>query len=75
MLCSKTCGRRETGVLVVCDRDGEAVAMLADEGASPAGSIADLVEQRRGDKHFLRLLDENLARHSRAIELFGGDRQ
>ena len=29
--------------LVVCDRDDDAVAALADEGAVPAGSIAELV--------------------------------
>jgi len=53
----------------VADVEGRSVSDVVRE------AIADLVEQRRGDKHFLRLLDENLARHRRAIESFGGDRQ
>jgi predicted DNA-binding protein len=32
-------------------------------------AIAALVEQRRSDKRFLRLLEENLDRHRQALEL------
>jgi hypothetical protein len=32
------------------------------------------VEQRRADKRFLRLLDDNLARHQQALELLRDDR-
>ena len=32
-------------------------------------AIAALVEQRRGDERFLRLLEENLARHERVLRL------
>ena len=32
-------------------------------------AIAALVERRRADQRFQRLLDENLARHERALEL------
>jgi len=36
-------------------------------------AIAALVEQRRGDKRFLGLLEETLARHQRALELLRDD--
>jgi predicted DNA-binding protein len=36
-------------------------------------AIAKLVEQRRRDKHFLRLLDDNLERHRRVLELLRDD--
>ncbi len=38
-------------------------------------AITKLVEQRRGDKEFLRLLEENLARHEQALQLLRDDRQ
>jgi predicted DNA-binding protein len=38
-------------------------------------AITKLVEQRRGDKEFLRLLEENLARHEQALRLLRDDRQ
>jgi Arc/MetJ-type ribon-helix-helix transcriptional regulator len=38
-------------------------------------AITALVEQRRSDKRFLRLLDDNLARHQRALELLRDDRR
>jgi len=47
----------------VADVEGRSVSDVVRE------AIADLVEQRRGDKRFLRLLDENLVRHRQAIEL------
>jgi predicted transcriptional regulator len=53
----------------VADVEGRSVSDVVRE------AIAELVEQRRSDKHFLRLLDENLARHRRAIELFGSEQQ
>ncbi len=36
-------------------------------------AITKLVEQRRGDKRFLRLLDDNLARHQEALKLLRDD--
>ena len=36
-------------------------------------AITMLVEQRRRDKRFLRLLDDNLARHQQALELLRDD--
>ncbi len=38
-------------------------------------AIAVLVEQRRTDKRFLRLLDDNLARHQQALKLLRDDQQ
>ncbi len=38
-------------------------------------AITALVEQRRRDKRFLRLLDDNLARHQQALKLLRDDRQ
>jgi predicted transcriptional regulator len=53
---------------VVADVEGRAVSDVVRE------AIAQLVEQRRRDKHFLALLDDNLARHQQAIELLRDDR-
>ena len=36
-------------------------------------AIAALVEQRRGDERFRRLLEENLARHRQALDLLRDD--
>jgi len=38
-------------------------------------AITALVEQRRTDKRFLRLLEDNLARHQEALKLLRDDRQ
>jgi Arc/MetJ-type ribon-helix-helix transcriptional regulator len=38
-------------------------------------AITALVEQRRSDKQFLRLLDNNLARHQQALELLRDDQR
>lgn len=38
-------------------------------------AIAVLVEARRGDEHFRRLLEENLARHQRLLDLLRDDEQ
>jgi predicted DNA-binding protein len=47
----------------VAEAEGRAVSDVVRE------AIAALVEQRRGDKQFLRLLEENLARHERVLRL------
>jgi hypothetical protein len=38
-------------------------------------AIAALVQHRRRDKRFRRLLEESLARHQQAIRLLGDDAQ
>ena len=38
-------------------------------------AIAALVEQRRSDKRFLQLLDDNLARHQKALGLLRDDQR
>ena len=38
-------------------------------------AITALVEQRRTDKRFLQLLDDNLARHQETLKLLRDDRQ
>ncbi len=53
---------------VVADVEGRTVSDVARE------AIAALVEQRRRDKRFLRLLDDNLARHQQALDLLRDDR-
>jgi predicted transcriptional regulator len=47
----------------VADVEGRSVSDVVRE------AITALVEQRRTDRRFLRLLDENLARHQQALEL------
>jgi predicted DNA-binding protein len=47
----------------VADIEGRPVSDVIRE------AIDALVEQRRGDERFLRLLEDNLARHRRALEL------
>jgi predicted DNA-binding protein len=49
----------------------QVVAEVEDRSVSDVvrEAIAKLVEQRRNDQRFLRLLDDNLARHQRALEL------
>jgi len=58
-------GRLQT----VADVEGRPVSDVVRE------AIAALVEQRRGDKRFLRLLEDNLARHRQALELLRDDQQ
>jgi Arc/MetJ-type ribon-helix-helix transcriptional regulator len=53
----------------VADVEGRSVSDVVRE------AITALVEQRRGDKRFLRLLDDNLARHRHALELLRDDAQ
>ena len=58
-------GRLQT----VADVEGRPVSDVVRE------AIATLVEQRRGDERFLRLLEDNLARHRRALDLLRDDQQ
>jgi Arc/MetJ-type ribon-helix-helix transcriptional regulator len=53
----------------VAEVEGRSVSDVVRE------AITALVEQRRGDKRFLRLLDDNLARHQEALNLLRDDRQ
>jgi predicted DNA-binding protein len=47
---------------VVADVEGRSVSDVLRE------AVAKLIEQRRRDKRFIRLLEENLARHQRLLE-------
>jgi predicted transcriptional regulator len=58
-------GRLQT----VADVEGRPVSDVVRE------AIAALVEQRRSDERFLRLLEENLARHRQALDLLRGEQQ
>lgn len=53
----------------VAEVEGRSVSDVVRE------AITTLVEQRRSDKQFLRLLEDNLARHRQALELLRDDRQ
>jgi predicted transcriptional regulator len=53
----------------IADVEGRTVSDVVRE------AITALVEQRRTDKRFLRLLDDNLARHQEALKLLRDDRQ
>jgi len=56
-------GRLQT----VADVEGRPVSDVVRE------AIAALVEQRRSDERFRRLLEENLTRHRQALELLRDD--
>jgi predicted transcriptional regulator len=58
-------GRLQT----VADVEGRPVSDVVRE------AIAALVEQRRNDERFLRLLEANLARHRQALDLLRDDRR
>ena len=58
-------GRLQT----VADVEGRPVSDVVRE------AIATLVEQRRGDERFRRLLEDNLARHRQALELLRDEQQ
>jgi predicted DNA-binding protein len=58
-------GRLQT----VADVEGRPVSDVVRE------AIAALVEQRRGDERFLRLLEDNLARHRQALDLLRDDQR
>jgi predicted transcriptional regulator len=47
----------------VAEVEGRSVSDVVRE------AIADLVERRRNDQRFIRLLEENLARHERALNV------
>jgi predicted DNA-binding protein len=51
----------------VAEVEGRSVSDVVRE------AITTLVEQRRGDERFLRLLEDNLARHRQALELLRDD--
>jgi predicted DNA-binding protein len=53
----------------------QVVAEVEDRSVSDVvrEAIANLVDQRRRDQRFLRLLDDNLARHQRALTLLRDD--
>lgn len=51
----------------VAEAEGRTVSDVARE------AIATLVEQRRSDKRFLQLLEDNLDRHQQALELLRDD--
>jgi len=51
----------------VAEVEGRSVSDVARE------AIAALVEARRGDKRFRRLLEDNLARHQRLLDLLRED--
>jgi uncharacterized protein (DUF1778 family) len=53
----------------VAEVEGRSVSDVVRE------AIAELVEQRRSDKRFLRLLDDNLARHQKALDLLRDDQR
>jgi predicted DNA-binding protein len=53
----------------VADVEGRSVSDVVRE------AITVLVEQRRTDTRFLRLLDDNLTRHQRALDLLRDDQQ
>jgi predicted DNA-binding protein len=53
---------------VVAEVEGRSVSDVVRE------AIAKLVEQRRRDTRFLRLLDDNLARHQQALKLLRYER-
>ena len=56
-------GRLQT----VAEVEGRSVSDVVRE------AITALVEQRREDKRFLRLLDDNLVSHQQALEMLKGD--
>jgi len=58
-------GRLQT----VADVEGRPVSDVIRE------AITALVEQRRGDERFMRLLEDNLARHQQALDLLRDDQQ
>jgi Arc/MetJ-type ribon-helix-helix transcriptional regulator len=51
----------------VADVEGRSVSDVVRE------AITALVEQRRGDERFLRLLDDNLTRHRQALRMLRDD--
>ena len=58
-----------TRLQAVAEVEGRSVSDVARE------AIATLVEQRRSNKRFLRLLDDSLARHQRLLRLLRDDQR
>jgi predicted DNA-binding protein len=52
---------------IVAEVEGRSLSDVVRE------AITALVEQRRSDKRFLQLLDDNLARHQQALRLLRED--
>ncbi len=52
---------------IVADVEGRSVSDVARE------AIAALVQQRRADKRFVRLLEESLTKHRRTLDLLRED--
>jgi hypothetical protein len=52
---------------LVAEVEGRSISDVARE------AIATLVDRRRHDRRFRRLLEESLARHQQAIRLLGDD--
>jgi predicted transcriptional regulator len=48
---------------LVAEVEGRSISDVVRE------AIGELVARRRNDEHFLRLLEDNLARHQRLLEL------
>jgi predicted transcriptional regulator len=52
---------------VVADAEGRSVSDVVRE------AIGELIERRRRDKDFIRLLEDNLARHERVLRALRDD--
>lgn len=52
---------------LIAEVEGRTVSDVARQ------AIAELVERRRKDRRFLRLLDDNLTRHAEALRLLRDD--
>jgi predicted transcriptional regulator len=52
---------------VVADAEGRSVSDVVRE------AIGELIERRRQDKDFIRLLEDNLARHERVLRALRDD--
>ena len=52
---------------VVADAEGRSVSDVVRE------AIGELIERRRRDKDFIRLLEDNLARHERVLRALKDD--
>jgi predicted DNA-binding protein len=52
---------------LVAEVEGRTVSDVARE------AVAELVERRRKDRKFLRLLDDNLAKHAEALRMLRDD--
>jgi predicted DNA-binding protein len=74
MVADSESGRTKNMVLRLDPGLAEQLQAVAEAEGRPVSevvreAITALVEQRRGDKEFLRLLEENLARHERVLRL------